>query len=249
MDSRGGRVLDGTRKMVDDEEWDYIVSHASEGGFNHLILATTLPLLLPEALHWLEAWDEAIAEGAWGERFKKLGEKIRQGLDLEHWAAFQASFHRVVDLVREVGSGKHGEPPASIVFLSGDVHNAYLARVAFRREDGVVCPVWQGVCSPFRNPLDRHEQMAVKFSASRPVGEVMKRLALRAGVEDPGIRWETVAGPAFDNQVATLDWEGREAKMTLEKAVPSDPRKPDLELTFECELAGGGVGGASSRAR
>jgi hypothetical protein len=237
MDSRAGRVLDpGNRQMVDDEEFAFIAEHAREGGFNHLILATTLPVLLPYAMHWLEAWDEAIAEGAWGPRWAKLGEKIRQGLDLEHWAAFQKSFHRVVELVREIGSGKYGEPPASIVFLSGDVHNAYLERVAFKRGDGVRSSVWQGVCSPFRNPLDGHERFAVKLSASRPFGVLTKALAHRAGVEDPGIRWKTVAGPAFDNQVATLDWNGPDAKITLERAEPGDPTRPTLELTFECPL-------------
>jgi hypothetical protein len=236
MDSRGGRVLDGTRKMVDDEEWQFIVDHATEGGFNHLILATTLPVLLPEAMHWMEAWNEAVAQGAWGERWAKLGEKIRQDLDLEHWAAFQDSFHRVVNLITEIASGQHGEPPASIVFLSGDVHNAYLTQVAFKRDVNAQCPVWQGVCSPFRNPLSKREQAAVRFSQSRPFGEVMKRLAYRAGVEDPGIRWRTAAGPSFDNQVATMDWRGTDATLTLEKAIPDEPTKPRLELTFERDL-------------
>ena len=237
MDSRAGRVLDNPRKMVDDEEWDFIVRHASEGGFNHLILATTLPFLLPMSMHWMEAWNEAVAQGAWGERWAKLGEKIRQDVDLEHWAAFQESFHRVVKLVKELGSGQRGEIPKSIVFLSGDVHNAYLADVGFRPEDGVKCPVWQGVCSPFRNPLNGKERRAVEASASRPFGVVMKQLAKRAGVKDPGIRWKTVCGPAFDNQVATLDWEGPSAHLTLERAVPGDPVKPEIALTFERDLA------------
>ena len=237
MDSRAGRVLDNPRKMVDDEEWDFIVRHATEGGFNHLILATTLPFLLPMSMHWMEAWNEAVAQGAWGARWAKLGEKIRQDVDLEHWAAFQESFHRVVKLVKELGSGKRGEIPKSIVFLSGDVHNAYLADVGFRPEDGVKCPVWQGVCSPFRNPLNGKERRAVEASASRPFGVVMKQLAMRAGVKDPGIRWKTVCGPAFDNQVATLDWEGPSAHLTLERAVPGDPVKPEIALTFERDLA------------
>jgi hypothetical protein len=238
MDSRGGRVLDGDgRQMVDDHEWCYIEEHASEGGFNHLILATTLPVLLPPAMHYLEAWDEAIAGGAWGARCARFGEKLRRGLDLEHWAAFQKSFHRVVELVREVGSGRRGEPPASIVFLSGDVHNAYLEQGGFRREDGMRSAVWQGVCSPFRNPLDTHERLAVKLASSRPVGVLTKALAKRAGVREPEMGWRMDCPPAFDNQIATLDWNGRQAKMTLEKSVPGDPLDPRLELTFERELA------------
>jgi hypothetical protein len=122
------------------------------------------------------------------------------------------------------------------VFLSGDVHNAYLAKIAFPREDGVKIPVWQGVCSPFRNPLDSHEQRAVKMSSSRPFGAVMKRMAKRAGVKDPGVRWKLEYPPAFDNQISTLDWERAAAKITLERAEPGDPRKPKLTVTCEHEL-------------
>ena len=141
MDSRAGRVLKpGERSMVDDAEWDYVVEHAT-GDFNHLILATTLPFLLPPALHYMEAWDEAIAEGAWGRGvWAKLGERLRQAADLEHWAAFQNSFHSVVGLVQEIATGKRGTPPGSIVFLSGDIHNAYLAEMGFPKGSGAQAP-------------------------------------------------------------------------------------------------------------
>ena len=237
MDSRAGRVLDGTRKMVDDEEWGYIVDHASEGGFNHLILATTLPVFLQPGLHYLEAWDEAVAEGAWGKRFAGWGEKLRQGLDLEHWAAFNESFRRVVELVRELGSGKRGEPPSSIVFLSGDVHNAYLAEVAFPKGTGMRVPVWQGVCSPIRNPLDSREQRMIRLTATKAFEMATRALAKGAGVPDPGVRWHMDVEPSFDNQIATLDWHGTSAVMSLEHTVAGDPRKPRIEPTVERRLA------------
>ena len=41
----------------------------------------------------------------------------------------------------------------------------------------------------------------------------------------------------FDNQISTLDWEGRGAKLTLERTVTGDPRHPRLELSFEHRLA------------
>jgi hypothetical protein len=142
----------------------------------------------------------------------------------------------VVELVREVGSGRHGEAPASIVFLSGDVHNAYLERGAFRPADGMRSAVWQGVCSPFRNPLDTHERLIVKLASSRPVGVLTKALAKRAGVREPEMRWKMDCAPAFDNQIATLDWEGTKATMTLEKSEPGNPLEPRLTTTFERAL-------------
>jgi hypothetical protein len=238
MDSRAGRVLEpGDRRMVDDEEWDFITEHAT-GDFNHLIFASTLPVLLPPALHYMEAWNEAVAEGAWGKGFwARMGEKLRQGLDLEHWAAFQDSFHRVIGLAEEVARGERGEVPGSVVFLSGDIHNAYLAELSFPNGSGPAAPVWQGVCSPLRNPLGGHERVMMKMSGSKPIGAITRFLARRAGVEDCEASWRLVTGNTFDNQIASLDWEGKSAKLTLEKAVPGDPRHPRLECSFEHELA------------
>jgi len=106
LDSRGGRVLDsGDRSMVDKAEWEWIVEQ-TRGCASHLLLASSLPVLLPPAIHGLEAWNEAVCDGAWGKRWMRWGEKIRQGADLEHWAAFRLSFVRLMRLVEEVGSGE-----------------------------------------------------------------------------------------------------------------------------------------------
>jgi hypothetical protein len=222
--------------MVDDEEWDYIQSEAA-GDHHHLLLATSLPYLLAPGMQAIEAWNEAVCDGAWGKRWAQWGEKIRQGLDLEHWGAFQKSFHRVRRLLEEVGSGKRGEPPASIVLLSGDVHHAYLAEVSFPEGVDVKSNVYQAVCSPFRNPLDKRERVAIKAAATRPAAWLARGLARAAGVGDPGIRWRFEQKATFDNQIATLEWEGREAWLRIEKAVPGDPQRPALETMFEHRIA------------
>ena len=59
------------------------------GDFDHLLIATSLPLMLAPGMHQLEAWNEAVCAGAWGGLAARAGEKIRQALDLEHWAAFR----------------------------------------------------------------------------------------------------------------------------------------------------------------
>ena len=237
MDSRAGRVLEpGERRMIDDDEWDYIVREA-EGDYNHLFIATSLPYLLAPGMQNLEAWNEAVCEGAWGKVWKRWGEWVRQELDLEHWGAFQTSFHRVRRLLEEVGSGEKGEAPASIVMLSGDVHHAYLSEVAFKRDRGVKSAVYQACCSPFRNPLDAKERRAIKAMATTPARWVTGAMARAAGVEDPEIRWRYIEDPTFDNQVASIEWEAREATVRIEKAVPSDPDQPVLEKVIEQRIA------------
>jgi len=239
VDSRAGRVLDeGRRSMLDDEEWDWVVEHAT-GDFDHLLIATSLPLLLGEGMHHLEAWSEAVAGGAWGPLFKGLAERARQAVDLEHWAAFQDSFRRMVELQRAVGAGERGEPPASIVTLSGDVHHAYLFELGFPRGSGVRSAVWQAVCSPYRNPLDSRERHLIRAGMSRPAALLGRALSRLAGVAAPALRWRMVGdGPWFDNQFAALRIDGRKMEMRLEKAVPVDTDAARLECVLEQRLAG-----------
>jgi hypothetical protein len=235
IDSRAGRVLDpGKRSMVDADEWRWIEEHAT-GDVDHLLLGTSLPMFMGPAMHWLEAWNEVAADGAWGKGVKKVAEKLRQGLDLEHWPAFQASFRRMCDLLVEVGAGRRGAAPSTICVLSGDVHHAYLAEVGFLTGSGVQSSVWQAVCSPFRNPLNTKERRIILGAWTRGAGRVARTLAKRAGVADPPVSWRLAhEKPWFNNQVAMLELEGKRATFVLEKAIPPEDGKgePVLERVF-----------------
>jgi hypothetical protein len=134
---REGRVVaDGRREMMDEREWAWTEAQLT-GDYDHVLIANTLPVLLAPTLHYVEAWNEAVCDGAWGRWAQRPGEQLRRALDLEHWAAFQHSFHRLIALVGDVGSGRRGRAPASIVMLGGDVHQAYLEQVGFRPARGV----------------------------------------------------------------------------------------------------------------
>jgi len=237
IDDRTGRVLAGRRSIFDDEEWRWVLDHAT-GDFDHLLIATTDPFLLGPGLHYLEAWNEAVCAGAWGGPAARFGERIRRALDLDHWAAFQYSFQRMAELLEEVGSGRRGAVPATIGVLSGDVHHAYLADVAFRSSSGVRSRVYQAVCSPFRNALDSHERLGVKVGMSRLGAAIGRGLARAAQVEQPTIRWRVTDGPYFDNQVATVTLDGRLSRLRLERAVPGhEDGRPRLEQLFERRLS------------
>jgi hypothetical protein len=238
LDDRSGRVLTEERRSIfDDEEWDWIQRQA-EGGCDHLLIATSDPFLLAPGLHYLEAWNERVCDGAWGGAAAKLGEKMRRAADFDHWASFAMSFDRLARLLAEIGSGARGEPPASISVLSGDVHHAYLAEVAFPKGTGVRSPVYQAVCSPFRNALDARERRLMRAALSTPFRFLARGLARAVGVPDPQLRWRFTEGPFFDNQVATLELEGRTASMRLEKTVRDpDGRDVRLETSFERRLS------------
>jgi hypothetical protein len=236
IDSRAARVLEQDRRsMFDERTWEWIVDHAS-GDFDHLLIGTTVPFLLSPGFHHLEAWNERLCDGAWGDLVARGSEKFRRAVDFDHWAAFQTSFQQLRQLLEEVGSGRRGKPPASIVLLSGDVHHAFLCDVAFRPGAGVQSAVYQAVCSPYRNPLDKRERQVVRAGFSPAFTSAARGLAHLAGAPDPGIRWRLLEGPHFDNQVATLRLEGRRAIARLDKTVAGEEDERALEKTFERRL-------------
>jgi hypothetical protein len=236
IDSRAGRVLTpGHRSMIDADEWRWITEHA-RGGIDHLILGTSLPLLLGPGLHHVESWNEAVCDGAWGPIAAKVGEKIRRAVDLEHWPAFHTSFEAFCGLLADVATGRRGAPPETITIVSGDVHHAYLAEVGFKAGTGARSRVWQAVCSPFRNPLDSRERRGILTTWTTTAGRIGRALARSAGVDDPPLDWRLVhPSPWFDNQVAGIQIDGRHASFMLDKAVP-DEADPRLERVFERAL-------------
>jgi hypothetical protein len=237
VDSRAGRVLEPDRRaIVDDAEWDWIVERAT-GDFDHLLIATTVPFLLSPAFDRLEAWNERLCDGAWGPLAARASERLRRGVDFDHWAAFQASFAQLRDLLDEIAKGERGERPGSIVVLSGDVHHAYVCELGMPADGEGRSPIYQAVCSPYRNPLAKNERRVVRAAFNPAAGKVAAALARAAGAPDPGCGWRLLAGPHFDNQVATLTLDGRHAEIRLERTVPEAPVETGFDRSFELRLS------------
>jgi hypothetical protein len=240
VDSRAGRVLDDPacdrgRAMLDEHEFSWLEEELS-GGAEHVLVATSLPLLLLPALHDLEAWNEAVCDGAWGRLGARVGERVRRAGDLEHWAAFGGSFVRFARLLEDAAAGRRGPAPRSIVVVSGDVHHAYVAQVGFRRGAGATTPVHQVVCSPLRNPLARKERAVLRFAASGAARAIGRALTRSARVPRPPVDWRVPDGPWFDNQVATLRYaDGERPRLRLFKTLPDD-REPVLEAVLDRAL-------------
>ena len=230
VDSRAGRMVGERREMIDDEEWDWLEARAT-GDVDHLIVATSLPFLLPRGPHGFEQWNEATADGAWGRWFVPYAERVRRAFDIEHWAAFGSSFEHLARVLRDVAEGRRGTPPASVLVLSGDVHYSYLAEV-----ESPGAPIVQATTSPFRNPVNRRMRVLGRFAVS-PAGTALGE-ALRASARAPrpSLRWRVARGPWFDNVVSTLDLDGRRVKVTMEKTLRDSAAAPVLETVYEHTL-------------
>jgi hypothetical protein len=215
VDTRSGRVLDEQgRAMLSDDEWQLVEGHL-RGDVPHLIVASSLPLVLEHSLHDLERWDAALAAGAWGPRWARLGERLRQAVDLEHWAAFPDSFARLTRRLGEVAAGLRGRAPSTVLVLSGDVHHSYVAPLSFPGTAQVRSRVVQVVSSPLRNAVPRSVQRGFAFAASRPGGLVGRLLARSARLPRPEVEWHLTTGPLHGNGLGALHLDGDRAELTL----------------------------------
>jgi hypothetical protein len=243
IDSRCGRILDaGERSMVSDAEFRWIEDQVA-GDYDHLLVGTSLPWLLPRALHDIESWNERLAAGHRGPRMARIAEKFRRAADLEHWAAFRKSFDRLADLFACVGRGEHagagGREPATVCVLSGDVHHAYASQARYPEDgDQVRTPVYQLTCSPVHNYVPGAMKVAFRVSWSRAAEKATRFLLDRVShLPKQPLTWEKLAGPYYGNEIATLRLDGRAARLVIEKAGRDDAGDPTLTPVVELQLS------------
>lgn len=219
VDSRAARVLEeGRRSMLDRSEAAWLREQALDdrGSYDHLLIGTSLPWLLPHLVHDVEAWSSALCRGDKGPRWARLAEKLRRGADLEHWSAFPESFDELADLIAETGTGP--EAPATVCVLSGDVHHAYVAEPDWPGRAAPDARVVQLTCSPVHNSIPLSIRLGFRFgwsAAARGFGRVFAR---HGGLGRPAVGWRKTGGPWFGNQLMTLATEGRSAVLRLEHA-------------------------------
>ena len=226
IDSRNGRILaGGARKMLSDNEFDWIEQQVTDGveSLDHVVLGSSLPWLLPPLLSDAETLDEIGARhDGWVGR---LAEKIRQGADLEHWPAFFDSFTRLSRLISGIAGPGHGDEtagPATVSVLSGDVHHSYAARAEFAEPTDAA--VYQLVCSPVHNAIPPYMKGVFRLGWSPRLARVVRRWARFRGSPQLPVAWHNALGPLFGNTIASLILDGRSARVTFEQ--------PDLDGTL-----------------
>jgi hypothetical protein len=232
IDSRCGRILaDGARSMISEAEFAWVEDQIREGTFDHLVVVTSMPWLLPRALHDIESWNEALAAGSRGRVMGRMAEWVRRAVDLEHWAAFRHSFDRLAALFEQLGRAEAGRtPPATICVLSGDVHHTYVSQADYRPP--LVTRVYQITCSPIHNTIPLLMQLVFRVGWSKSVERVMRLLDHLTRVPPLPIRWHHPAGPYFGNMLALLTLDGRGASVRLERSIAKGTGSPDARVVL-----------------
>ncbi|WP_404815621.1 alkaline phosphatase D family protein [Streptomyces thermolineatus] len=243
VDSRAGRILeeDG-RRILGEDGMEWLREQCTpDGSFDHLLIGTSLPWLLPHAVHDAETWNAALCAGRRGPRWARLSERIRRAGDLEHWAAFPESFEALAGVVARAGRGP--EAPASVCVLSGDVHHAYVADARWRKGERPGSAVFQLTCSPVHNSVPAAIRLGFRLGWSRPARWAGRALRRHGHGAAPSVAWRRSAGPFFGNQLMTLTLTGRAAGLRLQQARPA-PGGPRLVTVLDRALTPG-VGGAA----
>lgn len=223
LDNRCSRVLAAEhRAVLPAAEWEWFVDQA-HGEYDHLVVGSSLPWLMPPGIHHLETWNEALAASG-NARRAALGERLRRAVDLEHWAAFRRSFDALGELFRHLATGTPGPgrkgaggaypAPASISVLSGDVHHSYAARALLG--PGATAAVHQLTCSPIHNQVPAFMRPLMRLGWARGPALAVRALARSAGVPRSALRWRKTAGPYFGNAVGTLEHRDRHARVIIE---------------------------------
>jgi PhoD-like phosphatase len=216
IDTRCGRILEtADRAMLSDGDFAWL-REAADGVHQHLLIASSLPWLLPHAVHHIQSWNEIACERG---RLPKFAEWLRQVGDLEHWAAFRSSFDRFTGIIRDCADGESA--PVTISVLSGDVHHSYVAEAEYPRPPR--SRVVQLTCSPLHNPAPRVLRGPLRAAWVAPLAELFRWLAERAGVAPVPVGWRKTAGPFFGNAIGKLDFDGPRAEVQLLEAA-SDRR-------------------------
>ena len=96
------------------------------------------------------------------------------------------------------------------------------SRARYPAEDGkapIRSKIYQLTCSPLHNYVPLAMKVVFRISWSRFAETVMRFLLQRVSrLPAQPLTWDRIAGPHYGNEIATLDLDGRSARLLIEKS-------------------------------
>lgn len=249
VDTRATRVLDeGHRAMLDKTEGEWLRQAMLDGrgSYDHLLLGSSLPWLLPHLIHAGEGWNAALCAGERGPRWARRSERLRQRADLEHWSAFPGSFTALTELIAEAGSGPGA--PATVCAVRGRAPCVCGGAALARRRSAPHEPGAAADLLPVHNSIPGSLQAGFRFGWSRSGRWLGKLLARHGRLPRPAVKWRRTGGPWFGNQLMTLTLAGRAARLALDQTRREKQGGVRLVTVWRAALADARVGGESGGA-
>ena len=205
------------------------------GSFDHLIIASTLPVFMPHGIHHLEALERGGLRRRLGIARRSLGRARCAALvDLEHWPAFQRSSELLVELLRDVGQRGRGraarDDPAA-----GRRRPYGIRRRGRPRLRGGGEPRLPGRLLAVSQPADL---TATEGSSRVRIARRGSRIFTPRSFEwraDVAVEWRFVRGPTFENSIGMLELDERAARLTISSAGENE-RGPSLERLHTLSL-------------
>ena len=110
------------REIMDNDEWDWFANATRDSKLPNLLIVSSLPFLLPNAIHELESSSETSGKFPWNLNplAQIIQPLIQEEVDLEHWSAFSNSFNRMLSLLEEILTAP-GVKKRFIAILSGSL--------------------------------------------------------------------------------------------------------------------------------
>ena len=141
------------------------------------------------------------------------------------------------ELVKGVATGGRGDPPSTVLVLSGDVHHGYLAERTFSGYETSQSRLPGGLLPPAQLPAGQKSNLqSVAWNGAAALA--VRLLSRLAGVEGEDLTWRLTHDESFfDNRVDTPKLDGPEATITFEGAVLNGSGEPNLKRLYRRRLA------------
>ncbi len=244
IDCRQSRVLDpGARRMIDEEDWAWVVAHA-DVDCEHLMLATSVPVVMPGGHARPRTVGRARAPTGRGAgrspaspsscarpSISRTGRRSTRRSSRSWTCSRPSATKRGDGRARAAGHRARalGRRPLQLP-SAGDVPRRDRRAGAEQSR-----PPARQLADPQRAEHPRTRRV-LRLGMS-PIGALVGRVLRRAsGARRHPARWTIKDGPFFANHVCLVEFNGREARMALERAESDEEGRPRLTVAAESLL-------------
>ena len=239
IDSRAARVLAEGRPRDDRRGGVGMDREHARGSFDHLIIASTLPVFMAARHPPPRGVERGRVRGAWGTRPGRIGARVATGSRPRALAGVS----RLVRATRRPAAddrqrARRGRPARRRSSCSAATCTRRTSPRSISAGDAGRSRVYQIVCSPFRNPAHTCRSAGSSAGRARALpSSCSRRLARLCNVAPSTAQLALRAGPTFENSIGELELDERTARVTISCSASDSDGGPLLRRLHTRELS------------